>query len=115
METTNYKREALSFLNKYKGYIYVLIAMLGIGLLGCENKAAGAEQEYYSFTSIAAGNSYTVGIDIDGNLWSWGYNGSGQLGDGTAGLTANKSTPAPYEYRREGQHGRQYQLGEVTQ
>ncbi len=86
------KREILSFLNKYKGYIYVLIAMLGIGLLGCGNKAAGAEQEYYRLY-IAAGGEHTVGIDIDGTLWSWGNNGSGQLGDGTAGLTANKSTP----------------------
>ena len=43
--------------------------------------------------AVATGKYHTVGIEEDGTLWSWGYNGSGQLGDGTAGLTANKSTP----------------------
>ncbi len=43
--------------------------------------------------AVAVGNGFTVGIDIDGNLWSWGYNGSGQLGDGTTSETTNKSTP----------------------
>ncbi len=96
MKTNNYKREALSLslslslLNKYKAYVLVLIATLGIALLGCENKAAaGAEQEYYRLY-ISAGEYYTVVIDSDGTLWSWGKNDKGQLGDGT---TANKSTP----------------------
>ena len=35
-------------------------------------------------TRIAAGNSYSVGLKSDGTVWAWGYNGSGQLGDGTA-------------------------------
>ena len=96
MKTNNYKR--VSLLNKYKAYILVLIATLGIALLGCENKAAGAEQEYYSFTSIAAGENHTVGIDIDGTLWSWGRNDDGELGDGT---TANKSIPIRVQKKPE--------------
>ncbi len=63
---------------------------LGIGLVGCENKAAGAEQEYYRFTSISAGYYHVVGLAEDGTLWSWGSNGKGQLGDGT---TTKRNTP----------------------
>ncbi len=91
METNNYKREIPSFINKYKAHIFILIATLGIVLLGCENKATGAEeQEYYRFTSIVAGNEFIVGIARDGSLWSWGKNDYGQLGDGTI---TNKSNP----------------------
>ncbi len=74
----------------YKAYVLVLIATLGIGLVGCENKAAGEEQEYYRVTSIVAGFKHTVGIDSDGTLWSWGSNDSGRLGDGT---TTARNTP----------------------
>jgi alpha-tubulin suppressor-like RCC1 family protein len=49
------------------------------------------EDEVSAFLSITAGTSYTVGIKADGNLWAWGNNGSGQLGDGT---TINQTTPA---------------------
>jgi hypothetical protein len=36
--------------------------------------------------------SHGLAIHMDGSVWSWGYNGDGQLGSGT---TANRSTPAP--------------------
>ena len=35
------------------------------------------------FKEIYAGGSYTLAIDKEERLWSWGYNGTGQLGDGT--------------------------------
>ncbi|MFH1227730.1 MAG: RCC1 repeat-containing protein [Planctomycetota bacterium] len=38
---------------------------------------------------IAGGGSHTVAIKSDGSLWAWGYNGEGQLGDGT---TTNVTT-----------------------
>jgi alpha-tubulin suppressor-like RCC1 family protein len=41
--------------------------------------------------SIAAGNNHSVALCSDGSLWTWGYNSSGQLGDGT---TTNHSAPA---------------------
>ena len=41
-------------------------------------------------TQIAGGNNYSMVIGDDGNLYTWGYNGSGQLGDGT---TITKTTP----------------------
>ncbi|MCU0596020.1 MAG: hypothetical protein MUC98_11255, partial [Desulfobacterota bacterium] len=40
--------------------------------------------------SIAGGNDHSLGIDDEGSIWSWGDNGSGQLGDGS---TANRSAP----------------------
>lgn len=33
--------------------------------------------------SISAGYSHSIALKPDGTLWSWGFNGSGQLGDGT--------------------------------
>ena len=39
---------------------------------------------------ITAGRYHSLVIDIENSAWSWGYNGSGQLGDGT---TSDKSSP----------------------
>lgn len=33
--------------------------------------------------SISAGTSHSIAIKSDGTLWAWGFNASGQLGDGT--------------------------------
>lgn len=33
--------------------------------------------------SIAAGQSHSIATQQDGTLWGWGYNGAGELGDGT--------------------------------
>ena len=46
--------------------------------------------EEKTWQSVSAGDSHTLAIDIDGNLYTWGSNAYGQLGDGT---TENKSTP----------------------
>ncbi|WP_149244295.1 T9SS type A sorting domain-containing protein [Dyadobacter sp. 32] len=39
----------------------------------------------------AGGNFFSLGITTDGKAWAWGYNSSGQLGNGTQD---NKTTPA---------------------
>ncbi len=34
-------------------------------------------------TAIAAGDAFAVALKSDGSVWAWGYNWTGQLGDGT--------------------------------
>ena len=42
------------------------------------------------FTQISMGYRHTLGVGDDGQLYAWGYNGEGQLGNGT---NINQSTP----------------------
>ena len=43
-----------------------------------------------TFCKIASGNGVTLSIDNYGRLWAWGFNGNGQIGDGS---TIPKRTP----------------------
>ena len=43
-----------------------------------------------NWKQIACGSYHTAAIKTDGTLWTWGSNGSGQLGDNT---TTNRNTP----------------------
>jgi|GEM_PF-2417527 len=49
-------------------------------------------------TAIAAGSQHTAALKSDGTVWGWGYNGYGQLGDGSEvtpdeySTTGSKST-----------------------
>jgi alpha-tubulin suppressor-like RCC1 family protein len=47
-----------------------------------------------SFSSVAAGGSFTVGLTTSGQVYSWGSNGVGQLGDGS---TTGATTPVPVD------------------
>jgi len=40
--------------------------------------------------ATAAGEQHSLAVKSDGTVWTWGANGSGQLGDGT---TTASSTP----------------------
>ncbi len=44
-----------------------------------------------TFTSIAAGTAHNVALGSDGQVYAWGFNASGQLGNGT---TADALTPS---------------------
>jgi alpha-tubulin suppressor-like RCC1 family protein len=54
---------------------------LGIGLM--------------TFNAVAAGADHSIALDINGNIWTWGANASGQLGDGTI---TTKMTPTQLTY-----------------
>jgi alpha-tubulin suppressor-like RCC1 family protein len=43
-----------------------------------------------NWASISASYYHTIAIKTDGTLWAWGYNGNGQLGDGT---TTQRNSP----------------------
>lgn len=47
----------------------------------------------HSFSKVAASPStyHAAGIDTSGNLWTWGYGGDGEMGNG--GTTADNATP----------------------
>ena len=45
-----------------------------------------------TFTRIAAGGEAAVALDSTGHAWAWGFNGDGELGNGS---TTNSSVPAP--------------------
>ena len=45
-------------------------------------------------TAIAGGYFHSVALKSDGTVWAWGYNGKGELGNGsTTGVASNSSTP----------------------
>lgn len=52
-----------------------------------------------STSGIAAGNGLSIAVDINGRLWSWGVNGSGQLG---LGDTSARALPQPIQLTQSG-------------
>ena len=61
---------------------------LGNGTMDLSKKIIKINDEI--FFKIAASKTHNLAIDKDGNLWSWGNNNEGQLGDGT---DVNKLVP----------------------
>ena len=41
-------------------------------------------------TAVASGEQHSLAVKNDGTVWAWGYNGRGELGDGT---TTQRSSP----------------------
>ena len=59
---------------------------LGIDVSGMTlplNGPAVAARPPNSVAAIGAGSDHSLAIDAAGNVWSWGYNSIGQLGDGS--------------------------------
>ena len=52
-------------------------------------KRVGADADW---VAVAAGYAHGIALKKDGSLWAWGWNSSGQLGDGT---TTDRATPVP--------------------
>ena len=51
-------------------------------------KVTKVESYGAGFIQVCAGDDHTVALKGDGTVWAWGYNGSGQLGDGTRDKSA---------------------------
>ncbi len=45
----------------------------------------------FTYVQVSAGEQHSLALGSDGNAYAWGYNGNGQLGDGTSGT--DRSTP----------------------
>jgi alpha-tubulin suppressor-like RCC1 family protein len=54
---------------------------------------AGELQGLDHVIAISAGSDHTVALKNDGTVWTWGYNGSGQLGNGAALDESPNPTP----------------------
>jgi len=52
--------------------------------------SAGAVPSGVTLTQVAAGGLHSLAVGSDGNVYAWGYNSSGQLGDGS---TTDRTTP----------------------
>ena len=47
------------------------------------NTVAATSPSLHETSEISAGRHSSLALDIDGNVWAWGLNTSGQLGIGT--------------------------------
>lgn len=70
-----------------------LAAALGLTTPAPATASPPASSQPDGWATVVPGEgSQTCGIRTTGRLWCWGYNGQGQLGDGT---TTSRSVPAP--------------------
>jgi alpha-tubulin suppressor-like RCC1 family protein len=71
------------------GYNYY--GQLGDGTTENRSSPVSVLGGFTDWESVSSGGTHTVGIRSNGTLWSFGYNGDGQLGDGLSYTT--KSSP----------------------
>jgi len=66
---------------------------------GAAKKDGAAPEQVHGITNviaIAAGGNHVLALRVDGSVWSWGLNSSGQLGDGLNGnVSQSHSLPIP--------------------
>lgn len=62
--------------------------------------------------TVATGANFTIALDSEGNVWSWGQNNKGQLGNGTLNDTVSKQ---PVLLENTDEDGNHLQLSNVKQ
>ena len=67
-----------------------LFGQLGIGGTSDRHAAVKASENGQKIVAVAAGSRLTAAITDSGELWTWGYNGYGRLGNGD---TTNRHSP----------------------
>ena len=68
----------------YGGY-----GQFGDGTTTTTRRKPGRVGSANNWASIACGGSHTAALKTDGTLWNWGYNNTGQLGNGTTTQSAS--------------------------
>ena len=74
----------------YNGYHFKVSADGEVTFVGEDE---GAETSGRKFKQVSAGQDFTLAIDESGNIWSWGSNSYGQLGNGESGYSNNVLIP----------------------
>jgi alpha-tubulin suppressor-like RCC1 family protein len=69
---------------------YNIVGQLGDGTTGRKSSPVTTAGGGTNWKQVSCGYWHTAAIKTDGTLWTCGYNGNGQLGDGT---TVNKTSP----------------------
>ena len=76
----------------------LLLLFAVMGLTACElvgrdpaTTSAAVNSPGATWETVVAGHDHTVALKTDNTLWTWCYNGYGQLGDGT---TVDRHSPA---------------------
>ena len=65
---------------------------LALAMSGCPN-GGDAGSGMPAVETAIAGFTHTVAIGVDGSLWAWGNNMSGQIGNGASGVSSNRRLP----------------------
>ena len=66
---------------------------LGLSAASLTAQPTPAQVGTATWRAISGGSAYSVAIRTDGTLWSWGFNGNGQLGNGTSTTTVQAGPP----------------------
>ncbi|MFP3915143.1 MAG: RCC1 domain-containing protein, partial [Actinomycetota bacterium] len=66
---------------------------LGDGNLGTERHTPVEVAGDHDFAALSVGPSHSCAVDTEGAAWCWGWNPSGQIGDGTDGNERDTPTP----------------------
>ena len=83
-------------INYIKGIVILTILFLSSGSICSSQENYQNNTGYLSnIKAIAAGGGHSLALDNNGTVWAWGYNGYGQLGNGSSGA----SHPVPVQVK----------------
>ncbi len=77
-------------LNRNSNYSIQLLWCLLILPMSCSKEEFSI---HHDFAAISAGDSHSLALSTNGELWSWGSNYYGELGDGKSGSFTNQERP----------------------
>ena len=95
MTNTYYSRTSFLITNTNNLYGW---GQSGDGRLGCSTSNSNIPTDIslktgIKFSKIASGSYHSIAIGLDGDLYAWGWNYYGNIGDGTSGDYATKYSP----------------------